>query len=84
MNNVIYVNEKLIGTKKDIWKYFKEEINRQLEDNAISFEELKDNINAMLDVMEKIQENENIYEETLLSINEYFGGFNYKVLEEVD
>ena len=37
MKNVIYEDDYLIGNKENIWKFFKEEINRQLQDNTIDF-----------------------------------------------
>lgn len=85
MKNIIYEDDSLIGTKENIWKGFKEEINRQLQDNTIDFEELKTNINDMLQVMIEIQENQDIYCNTLLKIKESpMGSLYYKVLEEVD
>lgn len=83
MKNVIYKNDYLLGTKENIWKYFKEEINKQLQDNTIDFENLKTNVNNMLEVMEEIQENQGIYNNTLLMIKEnVYGDLYYKILKE--
>lgn len=83
MKNIIYENDYLLGTKKNIWKYFKEEINKQLQDNTIDFENLKENVNNMLEVMEEIQENQDIYDNTLLMIKEnVYGNLYYKTLKE--
>lgn len=83
MKNVIYENDGLIGTKENIWKYFKEEINKQLQDNNIDFETVRCNINDMLQVMEEIQENNDIYGNTLLIIKESpMGNLYYKTLKE--
>ena len=85
MKNVIYENDAIIGTKENLWKYFKEEIKRQLDDNTIDFDELKNNFSDVLEVMGKIQENQDIYGNTLLIIKESpMGSLYYKVLEEVD
>lgn len=85
MKNVIYENDGFIGTKDNLWKYFKEEIKRQLDDNTIDFEELKNNFSDILEVMEKIQENQDIYGNTLLIIKESpMGSLYYKILEEVE
>ena len=85
MKNVIYEDDSLIGTKDNIWKYFKEEIVLQIQDNTLGFEDVKSNINNMLQVMNEIQENENIYGNTLLKIRlNAFGDFYYKILEEVE
>lgn len=85
MKNVIYENDGLIGTKENIWKYFKEEINKQLQDNNIDFETVRCNINDMLQVMEEIQENNDIYGNTLLIIKESpMGNLYYKTLKEED
>lgn len=85
MKNVIYENDALVGTKENIWKYFKEEIINQLHDNTIDFEILKDNINKTIEIMQEIQNNQNIYENTLLIIKENnFGDFYYKILKESD
>ena len=83
MNNIIYEGDYLIGTKENIWKYFKEEINMQLDDNTIDFEELKNNFSNIMEVMGEIQENQDIYNNTLLKIKECaMGGFTYSVLKE--
>lgn len=83
MKNVIYESDYLLGTKENIWKYFKEEINKQLQDNTIDFENLKENVNNMLEVMEEIQENQDIYNNTLLMIKEnVYGNLYYKILKE--
>ena len=85
MEKVIYENDGLIGTKENLWKYFKEEIKRQLDDNTIDFETLQDNINNILEVMKQIQENQDIYGNTLLIIKQNnFEDLYYKTLEESD
>lgn len=85
MKNVIYENDGLIGTKDNLWNYFKEEIKRQLEDNTIDFDELKNNFSDIMEVMEKIQENKDIYGNTLLIIKENpMGNLYYKELLEVE
>lgn len=85
MKNVIYEDDYLIGSKENIWKSFKEEINRQLQDNTLDFEVLKTNINDMLEIMENIQENDDIYGNTLLKIKEQaMGGFTYSILKECE
>ena len=85
MKNVIYENDGLIGTKENLWKNFKEEIIRQLQDNTIDFEELKNNFSDIMEVMGKIQENQDIYNNTLLIIKENpMGNLYYKVLKEED
>lgn len=85
MEKVIYENDGLIGTKENIWKCYKEEIKRQLDDNTIDFDELKNNFSDILEVMEQIQENQDIYNNTLLIIKEHpMGSLYYKTLEEVD
>lgn len=85
MKNVIYENDGLIGTKENLWKNFKEEFCRQLQDNTIDFDELKNNFDEILEVMRKIQENQDIYNNTLLIIKESpMGSLYYKVLEEVE
>lgn len=85
MKNVIYENDGLIGTKDNLWKYFKEEIKRQLDDNTIDFDELKNNFSNIMEVMGEIQENQDIYGNTLLIIKENpMGNLYYKTLEEAD
>lgn len=82
MNNIIYDNEKIIGTLENIWKFFKEEINRQMQDNTISFEELHYNTNEILELMEELEENK-IDSDTLIQIEEHpMGGYVYKTIEE--
>lgn len=85
MKNVIYVNDALIGTYEDIWKSYKEELKRQMDDNTISFEELKRNFMDILDVMEQMEDDINIYPNTLVIIKENaMGNLYYKRLEEID
>lgn len=85
MKNVIYEDDYLIGSKENIWKFFKEEFCRQLQDNTIDFEELKNNFDEILELMRKIQENDDIYGNTLLKIKEQaMGGFTYSILKECD
>lgn len=83
MKNVIYENDGLIGTKENLWKNFKEEFCRQLQDNTIDFDELKNNFDEILEIMKKIQENQDIYNNTLLIIKESpMGSLYYKILKE--
>lgn len=85
MKNIIYENDAIIGTKENLWKSFKEEIKRQLDDNTIDFEELKNNFSDIMEVMGKIQDNQDIYNNTLLIIKESpMGSLYYKILEEVE
>lgn len=85
MKNVIYENDYLIGTKENIWKCYKEEIKRQLDDNTIDFDELKNNFCDIMQVMGEIQENQDIYNNTLLIIKESpMGSLYYKTLEEAE
>lgn len=83
MKNVIYINDSLIGTYEDIWKYYKEELINQMNDNGISFQELNSNFSEILSLMEKLEENKDIYSNTLISIKETpMGSLTYKVLKE--
>lgn len=83
-NKVIYEGDYIIGSKENIWRFFKEEINRELNDNTIYLEVLKTNINDMLEVMVELENNHDIYDNTLVKIKECsMGGYTYKILEEV-
>lgn len=83
MKNVIYINDSLIGTYEDIWKYYKEELINQMNDNGISFQELNNNFSEILSLMEKLEDNKDIYSNTLISIKETpMGSLTYKVLKE--
>lgn len=83
MNNIIYDNEKIIGTMENIWKFFKEEITREMQDNTISFEVMQHNFNDMLEVMKELEQDKNIYPNTLIKIEEHpMGGYIYKTLKE--
>ena len=83
MKNVIYINDSLIGTYEDIWKYYKEELITQMNDNEISFQELNNNFSEILSLMEKLEDNKDIYSNTLISIKETpMGSLTYKVLKE--
>lgn len=83
MKNVIYINDSLIGTYEDIWKYYKEELIAQMNDNGISFQELNNNFSEILSLMEKLEDNKDIYSNTLISIKETpMGSLTYKVLKE--
>ena len=84
-NKVIYEDDYIIGSKENIWRSFKEEINRELQDNTIYLEVLKTNINDMLEVMIELDNNNNIYNNTLVKIKECsMGGYTYTILEEVN
>lgn len=83
MKNVIYVNDALIGTYEDIWKNYKEELKKQMDDNGVSFQELNSNFREILNLMEDIETNVDIYSNTLLMIKETpMGSLKYKVIEE--
>lgn len=85
MKNVIFEDDYLIGSKENIWKFFKEEFCRQLQDNTIDLEELKNNFDEILEVMRKIQENNDIYGNTLLKVKgQAMGGLTYSILKECD
>lgn len=84
MEKILMVDDAIVGTMENIWKSYKEELKRQMDDNTISFEELRHNFMDILEVMEKM-ENEEIYPNTLVKIKENaMGGLTYKILEEVD
>lgn len=83
-NKVIYEDDYIIGSKENIWSSFKEEINRELQDNTVYLEVLKTNINDILEVMIELDNNNNIYNDTLVKIKECpMGGYTYTILEEV-
>ena len=85
MEKIIMVDDAIVGTMENIWKSYKEELKRQMDDNTISFEELKRNFTDILDVMEQMEDDMNIYPNTLVIIKENaMGGLNYKRLEEID
>lgn len=85
MNNVIMYDDSIVGTFEDLWKNFKEELKRQMEDNTISFEELRHNFTDILELMEEMESDKDIYSNTLVKIQENaMGGLNYKKLEEID
>ena len=83
MKNVLYTKDLLIGTYEDIWKNYKEELKRQMDDNGVSFQELNSNFREILNLMEDIECNTDIYSTTLLMIKETpMGTLKYKVIEE--
>lgn len=85
MKNIIMIDDAIIGTMEDIWKSYKEELKRQMDDNTISFEELRHNFTDILVVMEQMESDADIYPNTLVKIQENaMGGLNYKRLEEID
>lgn len=82
-NQIIYDGESIIGTKENIWKAFKEEIIKELNDNTLDLDTIKINIDDYLEVMKEIQYNEEIETTTLLKISECaMGGYTYKILKE--
>ena len=85
MEKILMIDDAIVGTMENIWKSYKEELKRQMDDNTINFEELKRNFTDILDVMEQMEDDMNIYPNTLVIIKENaMGGLNYKILEEVD
>lgn len=83
MKNVLYTKDLLIGTWEDIWKHYKEELISQMNDNGISFQELNSNFRDILNLMDDIESNGDIYSTTLLMIKENpMGSLTYKVIEE--
>lgn len=83
MKNVLYTKDVLIGTYEDIWKNYKEELISQMNDNGISFQELNSNFREILNLMEDIESNRDIYFTTLLMVKETpMGSLKYKVIEE--
>ena len=83
MKNVLYTKDVLIGTWEDIWKNYKEELKRQMDDNGVSFQELNSNFRDILNLMDDIESNGDIYSTTLLMIKETpMGSLTYKVIEE--
>lgn len=83
MKNVIYVNDALIGTYEDIWKNYKEELKKQMDDNGISFQELNNNFKEILWLMERLEEDKNVYSNSLIMIKETpMGTLTYKVIKE--
>ena len=85
MKNVIFNDNDIIGTYENVWKFFKEEIKRQMDDNGISFQELNSNFKDILNIMEEIENDGDIYSNTLIVIKESpMGNLYYKVLKESD
>ena len=85
MENVLFYEDAIVGTMENIWKNYKEELRKQMEDNTISFEELKNNFNEILEVMEEMENDTNVCFDTLVKIQENaMGCLYYKVLEEVN
>ena len=85
MEKILMIDDDIVGTMENIWKSYKEELKRQMDDNTINFEELKRNFTDILDVMEQMEGDINIYPNTLVKIQENaMGGLNYKRLEEID
>ena len=85
MEKILMIDDAIVGTMENIWKSYKEELKRQMDDNTINFEELKRNFTDILDVMEQMEGDINIYPNTLVKIQENaMGGLNYKRLEEID
>lgn len=83
MNNIIMIDDAIVGTMENIWKSYKEELKRQMDDNTISFEELRHNFMDILEVMERLEEDVDVYSNTLIKIKENaMGGLTYKILEE--
>ena len=85
MKNVIFNDNDIIGTYENVWKFFKEEIKRQMDDNGISFQKLNSNFKDILNIMEEIENDGDIYSNTLIVIKESpMGNLYYKVLKESD
>ena len=78
-------DDSIVGTMENVWKSYKEELKRQMDDNTISFEELRHNFTDILELMEEMESDTDIYSNTLVKIQENaMGGLNYKKLEEID
>ena len=85
MEKILMIDDAIVGTMENIWKSYKEELKRQMDDNTISIEELKRNFTDILDVMEQMEDDTNIYPNTLVIIKENaMGNLYYKRLEEID
>ncbi len=83
MEKVLFIDDAIVGTMENIWKSYKEELKRQMDDNTISFEELRHNFMDILEVMERLEEDVDVYSNTLIKIKENaMGGLTYKILEE--
>lgn len=85
MNKVIEGDTYIIGNKENLWKYFKNEIIRQLDDNTLDFEEMRYNVDDMLEVFDFIQDDEAIDPDTIIKVEQHvMGGFVYHIMKEVE
>lgn len=85
MNNIIVNDEEIIGKLEYIYKYFKEEIKKQLDDNNLSMEEIKQNFDEIFLILIEIEEKEqDNYDEIFKVVYNPMGAYQYKVLKEID
>lgn len=85
MNNIIVNDEEIIGKLEYIYKYFKEEMKKQLDDNDLSIEEIKQSFDEIFLILIEIEENEqDNYNEIFKIVLNSMGAYQYKVLKEID
>lgn len=85
MNNIIVNDEEIIGKLEYIYKYFKEEMKKQLDDNDLSIEEIKQSFDEIFLILIEIEENEqDNYDEIFKIVLNSMGAYQYKVLKEID
>lgn len=80
MNNIIEFDDKHIGMVRDIRKTYREEISHQALNNDLDEEEIKYNINLILDLLVDIQDLE---EDTLIEVKyNPMGSYQYTIYEQ--
>lgn len=81
-DRLIIEDESIIGTANDILKYFKDEIKLQLDDNTLSFEEIRYNTNLILELLENLEKDNNIVDSKKIEVTyNPMGNFQYKECE---
>lgn len=80
MNNVIEFDDKYIGMVKDIRKAYREEISNQALNYDLDEEEIKYNLDLILDLLVNIQDLE---EDTLIEVKyNPMGSYQYTIYEQ--
>lgn len=80
MNNIIELDDKHIGMVKDIRKAYREEISHQALNYDLDEEEIKYNLDLILDLLVDIQ---NLEEDTLIEvIYNPMGSYQYIIYEQ--
>ena len=85
--NIIFLDEETIGTVKEFKTYFKDMINKEIndftdDDTPYSFNEFMSTLTEYIELLEDIKK---LYDEQLIKITyNPMGKYNYKLMKEDD